>query len=140
MLHGIRQLIQRMSRKPDDKDLPMQELLRNDDLERCLALSEEHPVFIYKHSTACPISWGAADRVASFLSTAPPETPEFFQVLVIESRPISNAIATLLNVQHQSPQLILVKDREAVWTASHHNITAQNIEAAIEQHAASRTP
>lgn len=139
MLHGIRQMIQRMSRQPEDKDVPMNELLRNDDLESCLTLSEDHPVFIYKHSTACPISWGAADRVAGFLSSAPPETPEFFQVLVIESRPISNSIATLLKVQHQSPQLVLVKDREAVWTASHHNITAQNIEAAIEQYVTSQT-
>jgi bacillithiol system protein YtxJ len=52
-------------------------------------------------------------------------------VKVIESRPVSNAIAEKLAVTHQSPQLILLHSGQEVWNASHHNITGENIESAL---------
>ena len=53
--------------------------------------------------------------------------PEVRMVKVIESRPVSNAIAEALGVEHKSPQLILVRERKALWSTSHFDISAKNI-------------
>jgi bacillithiol system protein YtxJ len=134
MLNPIRHLLRRLSAHPTAKESSMHELTRPEDLESCLAASEERPIFVYKHSTACPISWGAADRVTSFLREPLESVPEFYQVLVIESRAVSNLIANELDVPHKSPQLILVKDRKALWSTSHQNINRDTILQAIEEH------
>jgi bacillithiol system protein YtxJ len=132
--------MRKMNARGAPKETFMKELTRPEDLENCLAQSEEEPLFIYKHSTACPISWGAADRVQTFLASAPEDTPEFYQVLVIESRAVSNLIASVLDVQHKSPQLILVKDRQALWSASHQNITGDTILQAVREHVGAQAP
>ncbi len=108
-----------------------------EDLNACLAASEQGPVFIFKHSTACPISGGAHQRVTSFISKSGEETlPPFYMVKVIEARPVSNAIAEALGVRHQSPQLLLVKDRKALWNASHHGVHGEAIASALGEHLA----
>ena len=103
-------------------------------LEACWAASEEGPVFIFKHSTACPVSASAKQRVDGVLADPPAHCPAVYLVKVIESRAVSNAIADQVGVRHQSPQLILVKDGEAVWDASHHTITGAAMVEAIQQH------
>lgn len=88
---------------------------------------------MFKHSTTCPISARASDRVRKYEDGAGPDAPEIVMVKVIESRPVSNAIATQLGVTHQSPQMILIKDGAAVWNASHHLIQVESIEEAVAQ-------
>lgn len=109
----------------------MKELTDEQALEDAMAASEASPVFLYKHSTVCPVSGAALQRLRAFLKQAPPGTPEVLMVKVIESRPVSNAIARTLGVEHESPQLILVRDRRAAWSASHHAITGDAILSAL---------
>jgi bacillithiol system protein YtxJ len=52
-------------------------------------------------------------------------------VKVIENRGVSNAVAERLGVEHQSPQMILVKDGQALWSASHHGIHAEKLREGI---------
>lgn len=107
------------------EDAPrMKELNSLEDLERCLAVSAERPVFIYKHSSVCPISARADREVTQFLNKAGANCPETYRVKVIEKRPVSREVAAALSLQHESPQLILVKNGRAVWSASHAKITA----------------
>ena len=113
----------------------MKELTSQQDWDACLAQSEDAPVFVFKHSTTCPISAGAYKRVQDFTKEHD-DIPEFVLVKVIESRPVSNAIAESLGVRHQSPQLILVKDGKSVWSASHHGIHGDAIEKALTDLAA----
>ncbi|MBN1477502.1 bacillithiol system redox-active protein YtxJ [Candidatus Sumerlaeota bacterium] len=112
----------------------MIELNTEEDLETCLARSEREPVFLYKHSTACSTSASAHRRLRAYLSAAPPSTPPFHLVKVIESRLVSNRIAEVLGVRHQSPQLILVQGRRAIWETSHGQITAESIAQALGNH------
>jgi bacillithiol system protein YtxJ len=102
-------------------------------LEACLAASHQAPVFILKHSTACPISHSAHRRFADFLASDD-ALPAAYIVKVIEDRPISNAIAGQLGVRHASPQLLLVKDGTAVWDTSHTSIEAATIQEALAEH------
>ena len=105
----------------------VKEITNETDLAACLAKSQTGPVFIFKHSTTCPISAAAHHRVGEYLARHGDTAPAFYLVKVIESRPLSNAIAEQLRVRHESPQLLLVRSGAAVWNASHGAIT----EAAI---------
>ena len=114
----------------------MQEIVQPEELESVIGKSAEQPLFLFKHSTRCPISAGAYRRVSDFLADADDagnEHPPVYLINVVESRPVSNAIQKALGVIHQSPQLILVKDGKSVWSTSHHNINADNIHKAIAE-------
>ncbi|MBX7259210.1 MAG: bacillithiol system redox-active protein YtxJ [Candidatus Hydrogenedentes bacterium] len=111
----------------------MNPLVTFEDLDTCMAESDTVPVFVFKHSTACPISSGAYRSVAEYESKSHEGDPRVWMVKVIEDRPVSNQIAELLGVQHKSPQLILVHHREAVWSASHHGIYEKRIREVVTE-------
>lgn len=110
----------------------MKEITGQQDWQACLDVSQERPVFVFKHSTACPISGAAHSRVVEYDAQNAGNGPDIYLVKVIESRPVSNAIAEVLGVRHQSPQIILVKDRAAVWSASHHGVRGDRMHEAFE--------
>lgn len=113
------------------KETSMKEILNVADVDAALASSETAPLFLFKHSTTCPISAAAHRQVAEYQKGAPEGSPAFRLVKVIESRPASNEIAARLGVTHQSPQLILVDKGKAVWNASHGAITVNAITDAV---------
>ncbi len=83
--------------------------------------------WIFKHSTRCPISAAAEAEFEKF-AAAHPGAP-VYRVLVIEDRPLSNAIAEKLAIPHPSPQAILIRDGKPIWSASHWDITEQELGA-----------
>ena len=105
----------------------MHDLTSLNDLDACLTESAQRPLFIFKHSTACPISFEAYRQVAAYVTAAAPEDPPVYMVKVIEDRPVSNQIAESLGVAHKSPQILLVQAGTASWTASHYGITAERL-------------
>ena len=113
------------------EDLGVQELCSIADLDAAFAARGEAPFFLFKHSTACPVSASAYQRVAAYLESSGETPPPFYLVKVIESRPVSNEIAARLGVTHQSPQLILVRGAQAAWNASHGGIDAAAIQRAL---------
>jgi len=50
------------------------------------------------------------------------------EVLVREDRPLSLAVAERTGVEHQSPQVICLREGRACWHASHTAITARALE------------
>ena len=52
-------------------------------------------------------------------------------VTVQTHRDVSNAVATRLGVRHETPQALLVRDGQVIWTASHFRVTAQAVAAAL---------
>lgn len=112
-------------------------------LDEAIASSSERPVFVYKHSTVCPVSARAADQYHDFADDfadvdvdkdgdGDASTPLFTQVLVIENRDLSNEIESRLGIRHESPQLLLLRDGKVTWHASHFSITEESIESALE--------
>ena len=116
-------------------------------LDEAIASSAERPVFVYKHSTVCPVSARAADHYHDFADGFPDgdrnseggedmdgdaSTPLFTQVMVIENRDLSNEIESRLGVRHESPQLLLLRDGKVAWHASHFSISTDNIKSALE--------
>lgn len=111
----------------------MKEINTLDEWQEILDASDQQAVFLFKHSTTCPISAGARDKVNEFIGRASGDgTPTFHIIRVIESRPVSNKIEADLGVRHQSPQLILLKGKKAVWSASHYGIQGDQIREAIQ--------
>ncbi|SHI92875.1 bacillithiol system redox-active protein YtxJ [Flavobacterium terrae] len=94
-------------------------------LDEIIAESKENPVLIFKHSTRCIISRTVLKNFEKKFDLEGKVKPYFLDLL--EFRPISNEIASLFNVTHQSPQLILVKDGKAIYNASHDNIEVKDL-------------
>ena len=102
-------------------------------LDEAIAASTDRPVFVYKHSTVCPVSAQAAGHYHDFADeneSAP--KPRFTQILVIEHRDISNAVESRLDIRHESPQLLLLREGKVAWHASHFSITDKTIKNALE--------
>ncbi len=77
---------------------------------------------IFKHSTRCSISMMAKKRVDLDLDDLPSTVKPYFLDL-IANREISNQIAELFQVHHESPQLLLIKDGECILDQSHGEIS-----------------
>lgn len=92
-------------------------------LDEALAMSHDKPVMLFKHSTRCPISSMALNRIESEWDFSQDKIVPFYLDL-IRHRDVSNAIASKLNILHASPQMIVVKDGKSVMDASHSEIRA----------------
>jgi bacillithiol system protein YtxJ len=65
------------------------------------------------------------DEVETFLRGQPNLTA--FTVDVRAQRPLSRQIAARAGVEHESPQVIIFRRGTAIWSASHHDITASEL-------------
>ena len=95
-------------------------------------LSQELTV-IFKHSTTCPISHFAHREVTRFCEKDG-ATPVYL-ISVRRQREVARYIAQRTGVQHESPQVVILRRGEVLGAASHDEITAEWIASAI----ASRT-
>ncbi|MGB4398686.1 MAG: bacillithiol system redox-active protein YtxJ [Daejeonella sp.] len=81
---------------------------------------------IFKHSTRCSISMMARKRFEFDGEVIPENTPLYFLDLIAH-REISNQIAEIFQVHHESPQLLLIKDGGCVYETSHGGISAEEL-------------
>lgn len=91
--------------------------------------SFEKPVLVFKHSTRCSISATALGRIERAWDASLNERVMPCLILVVEERPLSNAVARLSGVEHQSPQVLLFKGGKCVYHSSHLAISLENIKA-----------
>jgi len=104
-------------------------LIQIDTLEKLRSAIEEsriRPVLLFKHSTSCGISAGVFRDVRTIEN-------DINLVIVQTDRDISNEIARHTGIKHESPQAIVLKDGEAVYHASHYDITAESINQHLEK-------
>lgn len=98
-----------------------------EDLHSALDHSSDQPLLLFKHSTRCPISSGAYREMEDYLNGTPNEKITYGLIYVVEDRAVSLEAADRLGVKHESPQVLLVKDGQAVWHTSHSKITADTL-------------
>jgi bacillithiol system protein YtxJ len=82
--------------------------------------------WLFKHSTACPVSAAAHAEVTAYEKANPRDAIGL--VLVIEKRATSDLAAKVLGVEHRSPQLFLLRDGKVVWHASHDDVNQAAME------------
>lgn len=87
---------------------------------------------IFKHSTRCSVSLMAKRRFESDWEAIPAETPLYFLNLIAH-RDVSNKIAEIFDVYHESPQILVIKNGSCVFDASHSEIDAEEIAGVIEK-------
>jgi bacillithiol system protein YtxJ len=92
-------------------------------------LSGTSPSLLFKHSTRCSISTVALERLnKSVLS----DRVNAYLLDLLSFRDISTAIASRLQVHHESPQVLLIKNGKCVYVESHLAITVPEIEEALD--------
>ena len=94
-------------------------------LDEMVEQSTEKPILIFKHSTRCSISRMALKQFEREFDSADTITPYFLDLLL--HRDISNEIANRFQVMHQSPQLLLIKNGQSIYDASHDSIDAGDL-------------
>lgn len=99
-------------------------LTSEEQLQDIIARSSEVPQVIFKHSTRCSISSTAKSRLER---SAQPEGLNFHLLDLISYRGLSNKIAEVFHVHHESPQVIVIKNGECVYDESHMSISMDDI-------------
>ncbi len=87
-------------------------------------LSKTRPQVIFKHSTRCSISSMAKSRLER---NEQPEKGDFYFLDLIKYRSLSDKIAEDFHVNHESPQILLIKNTECVYAESHSGIQMDEI-------------
>lgn len=93
-------------------------------LEEINKLSFSKPVVIFKHSTRCSISTMAKARLDRAIQ---PEGVAFYYLDLLNFRGISNKIAEIFSVPHESPQVLLIKNAECVYEETHNGIDMNDL-------------
>ena len=89
--------------------------------------SFEHPVLILKHSTTCSISATALGRLERNWKQEEMGDLKPYYLDLLRYRPISQQIATEFDVQHESPQVLLISNGKSIYDASHFGIRFDEI-------------
>lgn len=96
------------------------------DWEAAKEMSAKKSVLIVKHSMTCPISTKAFFRIEKGIKQKVLSCPVYV-VIVQTARNISQQIEKDLDVEHESPQVIVMKEEKPVYDTSHLDIDAQTI-------------
>ena len=93
-------------------------------LEAIKIQSTNKPQVIFKHSTRCSISSMIKNRLEK--AQAPDELSFHFLDL-IACRSLSDKISVDFLVEHESPQVLLIKNGECIYDESHNGIVMEEI-------------
>ena len=107
-----------------------------DMIDEIISVSNNQPVLIFKHSTVCSISSIAKLRLEDDWDIGAIKT---YLLDLITYRGISNTIADKFQVQHESPQILLISKGECIHDASHFDISKDEILDVLEYHKLSVT-
>jgi bacillithiol system protein YtxJ len=113
------------SSKSKSRKLDWIEINSMDELDQAIEKSPEKPAVFFKHSTRCSISSMALNRFENDWKEDADGILYFIDL--IKNRDISNMLSEKADVYHQSPQVIVLKDKKAIYDASHSAISATEI-------------
>jgi bacillithiol system protein YtxJ len=98
-----------------------------DSIDDLIARSWHTPCLVYKHSPRCELclaSKALLERDWPFAS----EQLEAYFVDVLEQRELSNRLAEQFAVQHETPQVLLLKNGDCIYEADHLEINLAELE------------
>ncbi len=95
-------------------------------LEEIASKSFENPQVIFKHSTRCSISSVSMNKFVKNYNV-PKENADLYYLDLLNYRSVSDEVGYKFQVMHQSPQVLVIKNGEAVYDASHYAIETDKI-------------
>jgi bacillithiol system protein YtxJ len=107
------------------------EIIEIESLDRFLAQSDGAPAIIFKHSNSCGISARAYTQMTGL-------SRPVGMVIVQNARTVSDELERRTGVAHETPQLLIFNKGKVVWAASHGQIKAEAVEAALQEIVGSR--
>ena len=81
---------------------------------------------VFKHSNTCGVSSRAYAEMSKL-------TFPIGIVVVQHARSVSTEIEKRWHVNHETPQVLIIKDGKIVWNASHFQVKAAEVEAAVKE-------
>jgi len=93
-------------------------------LQQIIQQSAAKPQLIFKHSTRCGISSMARNRLER---NSPPDGIDFYFLDLLQHRQLSQQVAGIFNVEHESPQVLLIKNGQCIYDESHSGISMDEI-------------
>ncbi len=85
-------------------------------------------ILIFKHSTRCVISINAKDRLERQWKPDKSQNITCYYLDLLQYRDISNTLASKLEITHQSPQVLIIKNGVSVFDVSHIGIQFDSIQ------------
>ena len=99
-------------------------LTDEDQLQKIIVRSQEKPQVIFKYSNECHLSEIIFQRLQT---NCCPEHVDFHFLDLSSYQNISTKVSETFHIQHQSPQVLLIKDGECIFEESHSEISLQEI-------------
>jgi bacillithiol system protein YtxJ len=99
------------------------ELERETQLEEIKRESINQPVLLFKHSTTCSISSMAINRLERSWKAEEMGGVKAYYLDLHANRGLSRRVADVFDVMHESPQVLLIRNGECVYHASHMGIS-----------------
>ena len=94
--------------------------------------SMENPILIFKYSSRCSLSQMALDRLERNWKEAEMAGVKSYFLDLITYREISNRIAHEFDVEHESPQVLIIENEKSIYDKSHMGIDYQEIRQAVK--------
>ena len=101
-------------------------LTESGQLDAIISASNTTPILIFKHSTRCGVSRMALKSFEREYDLDEADIDLYFLDL-LNFRVLSNEISEKLNVHHQSPQVIVIKNGQVIYHDSHYEISLDTI-------------
>ena len=98
--------------------------------------SSKNLVLIFKHSTRCSISRAALDRLERNWQQDEMRDVKPFFLDLIRYRDVSDQLAEDFSVEHESPQVLVIKNGQSVYDRSHIGINYRELVAIAQGPAA----
>jgi bacillithiol system protein YtxJ len=94
------------------------------EFEKLIERSRTQPVVIFKHSISCGVSAAVYQKMIDF-------DGEIAVVEIQRARELSREIADKTGIKHESPQVLVLRNGQVVWDASHFQITSDAVAKAF---------
>lgn len=105
----------------------MKRLKTIEEWQTLLEKSDEQPFLLFKLSITSLSSVSAKKEMESLVTDLPR-----YVVIVQLDRKVSNAVELDTGVKHETPQLLIIKGKKAIWQATHYHIKRSTVLDAIE--------
>ncbi len=106
-------------------------LTNNAQLEKIKLDATGKSIAIFKHSTRCGISRMVLKNFEREFNLSEDQIDMYYLDL-LNFRELSNEISKIFDLTHQSPQLLLIKNGETIYNASHSDIQADKLKDLVK--------
>lgn len=105
-------------------DAPFREISDVASLDEFVTSANGAAAILFKHSNTCGISARAYREMANL-------TKPVGLVIVQRARVVSDEIARRWSLAHETPQVLIVRNGKLVWSASHFEVKANDVDSAV---------